>query len=263
MFNARLSQQRRTTETTTRALYDDTAQRWVRKGPSSLSDYTARMPLIDLCLPIEGVRLLDLGCGEGYCTRELTRRGAIDVEGMDLSSGMIKLAREQEDGEGLGIRYHQGCATDLSRFGSGSKDMILAMFLFNYLTIAETKTCMAEAARVLQPGGRFLFAVPHPAFPYMRQPGPPFYFHVGGEGYFSGRDHTFPGRIWKRDGTCLDVRLVHKTLSDYFDTIQAAGFTTMPKVTELHVTPALVQLDPAFFGPLVDIPLHMAVEIKR
>lgn len=250
-------------EKTTRALYDDSAPNWVRKGPASLSDYTARAPLIELCQPIEDVRVLDLGCGEGYCARELKRRGARSVEGVDLSDGMIGFAQQQEEIEPLDIKYHQGDATDLSRFKDGEKDFVLAMFLFNYLNVADTRKCMAEVARILAPGGRFLFAVPHPAFPYMRQPGPPFYFHVGGEGYFSGRDHLFAGRIWKRDGTCLDVRLCHKTLADYFEALGAAGFTTMPSVRELHVTPALVQLDPAFFGPLVDVPLHLAVEVKR
>jgi SAM-dependent methyltransferase len=141
--------------------------------------------------------------------------------------------------------------------------MTIAVFLFNYLTVDQTRRCMAEVARVVKPGGRFLFAVPHPAFPYMRRPEPPFYFSTEGVGYFSGRDRHCAGRIWKRDGSFLEVQLSHKTLEDYFDALAHAGFTTMPRVRELRVTPELVELDPGFFGPAVDTPLHMAIEVTR
>jgi SAM-dependent methyltransferase len=246
-----------------RDLYDDSASKWVRTEPSSLSDFTARIPMLELCQPVAGLRLLDLGCGEGYCARALRRRGAADVAGIDVSGGMIAEAAAQEARSPLGIRYAEGCATDLSRFPDGGKDLVVAVFLFNYLTVAEMHRTMGEVARVLAPGGRFVFTVPHPSFPYMRKAGPPFYFDIGGAGYFSARDDSFSGRIWKRDGSWLDVRLVHKTLEDYFDALAGAGFASMPKVRELRVTAEMIAKDPAFFGPLADMPLHLAVEVAR
>lgn len=248
--------------TPTRELYDQSAKRWVRTAPLSLSDFTGRVPVLQMCEPAEGARVLDLGCGEGYCARALRRRGA-DVTGLDVSAGMIDQARAQEAAHPLGIEYDVGCATDLSRFGSATFDTVLAVFLFNYLDVDQTRRCMAETARVVRPGGRFVFAVPHPAFPYLRPAAPPFYFRTGGAGYFSARDRRFPGRIWKRDGTWLDVQLCHKTIEDYFAALSAAGFRSMPNVRELRVTPELVASDPAFFGPLVDTPLHLALEVVR
>ncbi|MBF2025456.1 MAG: class I SAM-dependent methyltransferase [Oscillatoriales cyanobacterium C42_A2020_001] len=247
----------------TRNLYNNTASNWVRGEPSSLSDFTARPAILELCEPIAGLRVLDLGCGEGYCSRELRRRGAGEVTGMDLSQGMITAARSQESEDCLGIHYEVGCATDLSQFGDRQLDLVVAVFLFNYLTVEQTQQCMAEVARILRPAGRFIFSVPHPAFPYMRQAEYPFYFQVEGAGYFSQRDRQFPGRIWKRDGSWLDVQLVHKTLEDYFDALKAAGFNTMPTLRELRVQPNHVELDQSFFKPLVDYPLHLAVQVTR
>jgi SAM-dependent methyltransferase len=252
-----------TTVPSARQLYDETAQRWVRKEPISLSDFTGRIPLLAMAEPVAGLRVLDLGCGEGYFARHLRSRGARYVIGVDQSAGMIDLAKKQEAAHPMGIEYHEGCATDLSRFPTASFDMTIAVFLFNYLTVERMRQCMEEVARVVKPGGRFLFSVPHPAFPYMRQPAPPFYFDVQGVGYFSGRDRHCSGRIWKRDGSWLEVQLVHKTLEDYFDTLARAGFHGMPKLRELRATPELVELDPAFFGPVVDTPLHMAIEVIR
>jgi ubiquinone/menaquinone biosynthesis C-methylase UbiE len=183
--------------------------------------------------------------------------------GIDLSQSMIEAARSQESQEGLGIQYEVGCATDLSQFGDHQLDLVVAVFLFNYLTTEQTQQCMAEVSRILRPGGRFIFSVPHPAFPYMRQPEYPFYFQVDGAGYFSQRDRQFPGRIWKRDGSWLDVQLVHKTLEDYFDALKAAGFNTMPTLRELRVLQEHVALDPSFFTPLIDYPLHLAVQVSR
>jgi ubiquinone/menaquinone biosynthesis C-methylase UbiE len=247
----------------TQTLYNHTASQWVRGEPSSLSDFTARPAILELCEPVAGLRMLDLGCGEGYCSRALRQRGAKEVYGMDLSEGMIEAARSQEAEEQLGIHYEVGCATHLNQFADGEFDLVVAVFLFNYLTVTQTQSCMAEVARVLRPGGRFVFSVPHPAFPYMRQADYPFYFQVKGAGYFSKRDQQFPGRIWKRDGSWLEVQLVHKTLQDYFESLQLAGFTTMPVLQELHVTPEHVALDESFFKPLVDYPLHLAIQVSR
>ncbi|MCU0548179.1 MAG: class I SAM-dependent methyltransferase [Leptolyngbya sp. Prado105] len=247
----------------TQELYNTTADRWVRSQPLSLSDFTARPALLQLCQPAEGLHILDLGCGEGYCSRELRRCGADRVHGMDLSQRMIDAARSQEIQEPLGIQFEAGCATSLSQFSEAEFDLVVAVFLFNYLSIEQTQQCMAEVVRVLRPGGRFIFSIPHPAFPYMRSAEYPFYFEVGGAGYFSKRDQQFPGRIWKRDDSWLEVQLVHKTLEDYFEAMNQAGFSKMPVLKELRVLPEHIELDEAFFKPLVDYPLHLAIQISK
>lgn len=247
----------------TQDLYNATAPQWVRGEPTSLSDFTARPSVIELCKPVVGQQILDLGCGEGYCSREFRRRGAQTIVGIDLSPQMIEAAQHQEQKEGQGINFEVGCATDLQRFSEHSFDLVVAVFLFNYLTLAQTQQCMVEIFRVLSPHGRFVFSIPHPAFPYMRQAEYPFYFQVDSNNYFSGRDLQFPGRIWKRDGSWLNVQLVHKTIQDYFEALQNAGFSKMPTLQELRVKPEHVALDSTFFGPLVDFPLHLAIKVSR
>lgn len=244
-----------------RALYDRTAANWSRQQPSSLSDYTARPRVMALCEPLAGKRVLDLGCGEGYCSRLLSQRGA-QVVGIDVSERMVELARQAERAQPLGIRYEVGDAATAD-LGAASVDLVLAVFLFNYLGIEAMRRTMLNVHRMLRPGGHFVFAVPHPAFAFMRDPAPPFYFDVGGAGYFSARDRSFGGRIWKRDGSALDVQLVHKSLEDYFEGLRTAGFAAMPQVVELSATREMVDLDEDFFGPLHDFPLHLAVKVAR
>ncbi|MCG6138816.1 MAG: class I SAM-dependent methyltransferase [Nostoc sp. LLA-1] len=250
-------------QVSTENLYNRTASEWIREEPISLSDFTARPFVLNLCEPVTGLKVLDLGCGEGYCSRELSKRGAAQVNGLDLSQGMIAAARSQEIAEPLNINYEVGCATNLQQFNSGEFDLVVAVFLFNYLTISQTQECMAEVARVLRSGGRFVFSIPHPSFPYMREAAYPFYFQVENKGYFSQRDQQFPGRIWKRDGSSLNVQLIHKTLEDYFQVMKGAGFNTMPVLQELRVTPEHIALDESFFSPLLDLPLHLGIQVTR
>jgi SAM-dependent methyltransferase len=251
------------TDVPSHELYDATAAEWVRREPTSLSDFTGRPRTLELCKPVEGRRVLDLGCGEGYCARRLVGMGAAEVLGIDSSAKMIAAARAEEAREPLGIRYEVGDATRLPDLEDGTFDVVLAMFLFNYLEVEAMRRCMTEVWRVLRPGGRFVFAIPHPSLPFIREDEPPFYFSVDQGGYFSNRDRRFPGRIWKRDGTALEVQLVHKTFEDYFTALGAAGFRALPVVLELGVTPEIEAIDPAFFGPLADVPLHAALAIDR
>ena len=97
----------------------------------------------------------------------------------------------------------------------------------------------------------------------MRAEEPPFYFVREGAGYFSGRDRRFEGRIDRRDGVGVPVRCVHKTLTDYFRSLSAAGFRAMPEVEELGVTEEIRDVDPEWFGPLEDQPLHLAFRVEK
>jgi len=59
---------------------------------------------------IAGSELLDIGCGAGYLHRALLRDGATQATGVDLSEGMLAIARAQAEAEGLSGRadYRQG-----------------------------------------------------------------------------------------------------------------------------------------------------------
>lgn len=244
-------------------LYDEHAARWRRREPSSLSDFTGRPPVFELCGDVAGLAILDLGCGEGYCSRELAGRGAGSVTGVELSSEMVELAKSQEAELGQGIVYRQGDVTALED-ADGSYDMAVGVFVYNYVDTAQMQASFREVYRVLRPGGSFVFSVPHPALGWIRtERERPFFFDVEGTGYFSGRDRQFQGEIYRRSGEALPVQMVHKTFGDYFDGLRQAGFDRLPEVRELAVRPEHLELDPEFFGPVRDQPLHVAFRIRR
>jgi len=246
----------------TEKVYNDNAEKWLRLAPSSLSDFTARPAVFEACGELNARSVLDIGCGEGYCARELKRRGAGDYLGVDLSSKMIDVAQTQETKDQYGIEYR---ACNVVEFKPDRQyDLCVAVFLFNYLRVEEMQHVFSMVYQALPPQGEFIFSVPHPFFPFVRsQQTPPFYFSSTGRNYFADVDQQFEGEIWKRNGEPLHVQCVHKTFGDYFDCLRQAGFSSMPEVKELTVTPELVTLDKAFFSPLLNEPLHLLFKVSK
>ena len=246
----------------TKEIYDENAAKWLRLTPSSLSDFTGRPAVFDACGNLNNRSVLDIGCGEGYCARELKRRGAGRYLGVDLSSEMIEAAMLQESKDQLGIEYQ---TANVVEFKPGQTfDTCIAVFLFNYLTVEEMIRVFSTVYEALEPAGEFIFSVPHPFFPFVRTgQEPPFYFESTGKNYFRDVNQQFEGEIWKQSGEPLHVRCVHKTLTSYFNGLKQAGFIQMPEIRELTVTPELVAQDESFFSPLLHEPLHMLFKVSK
>ena len=249
-----------TTPPTTRALYDASAAAWRRDQPLLLSDFTARPRVMEVMAPVEGQEVWDLGCGEGYMARALLREGATLVRGFDLSAEMVAHAQAASPVGGQAV-YAVRDLGDPAQWPEGQCDAALAVFLFNYLTLAQMEGVLVGLRGALRPGGRFVFTLPHPLFPYLCRHQAPFYFDPAGHPYATSRDAVLEGRIWRRDGQSVAVRCLHKTLSDVFDALARTGWGALPRVEELGVSEALLREDPAFWGPLAGLPLHLLVEV--
>ncbi len=246
-------------EKDTRILYNAQADSWQRTKPILLSDYSARPFVLEMCEPLQNLNVFDLGCGEGYVSRQMVHRGAQSVTAIDISEKMIEAAKSNDCS---GINYRVGDARSMSAYVNDSYDLVLAMFLFNYLNVEESARTIKDIYRILKPGGAFVMAVPHPSLPFLRKKEFPFYFEPSGD-YFSGRNILFPGQIWRLDRVPVNVQCVHKTWEDYFACFKLAGFTQMPDVKELHINKDHIEQDPEFFGPLEGTPLHVAFKLRK
>lgn len=99
--------------------------------------------------------VLEIGCGEGYIVRRLRAQGH-RVTGFDLSLPLLEAARTIE---AAGANYVNGDALRLP-FRSGSFEAAVSNFLI--IELPDPALAIAEAARVLKVGGRFLFEIVHP-----------------------------------------------------------------------------------------------------
>ena len=104
-----------------RDIYNAQASQWSREEPVLLSDFSARPFLLELCEPIANATVLDLGCGEGYVSRELMKRGARQTFGLDISEKMIATAQShQQNDRWNGLRF---AVADIRNFESLDKDL--------------------------------------------------------------------------------------------------------------------------------------------
>jgi SAM-dependent methyltransferase len=97
------------------------------------------------------MRVLDIATGPGYVAAAAAERGA-KVVGVDFSSSMVAQARQQFPA----ITFQQGDAEALP-FPDSSFDAVLISF--GLLHFARPEQALAEARRVLRPGGRVAFSV--------------------------------------------------------------------------------------------------------
>lgn len=102
-----------------------------------------------------GLEVLDLACGHGRIANRLATRGA-RVTGLDANPRFLDHARADADAREVEVRYVQGDMRALP-FPDSSFDRIVSWFTsFGYFSEDENRSVLAEARRVLRPGGRLM-----------------------------------------------------------------------------------------------------------
>lgn len=108
-----------------------------------------------------GMSQLDIGCGTGELLLKAARKGA-RVTGVDISEGMLSIARKRIAGSGLSgeITLHEAGATEVGAlFSDNSFDLITSTLVFSELYAEERSLLLSEIRRLLKPGGRLVIAV--------------------------------------------------------------------------------------------------------
>src|SRR6476619_615332 len=101
-----------------------------------------------------GLRVLDLGCGDGTTAVPAAQLGA-DVLGVDIASNLVAAGNERAEALGMSnLRFQEGDATDLNELDDEQFDLVVsifgAMFAPKPLDVAK------EIVRVTKPGGRIV-----------------------------------------------------------------------------------------------------------
>ena len=232
---------------------------FVRTGKDYYREYMNGPSLKRMIGNINGKKVLDIACGEGYFSRHYARTGA-KVVGVDFSPEMIKAAEEEEKRNPLDIEYHVADATDLSFIDSESFD--LAFSFMALMDIADYESAISEAYRVLKGGGRFVFLITHPYFEQrwhdgklivgwetrVLDDGSREFPYLWVEDYFTRHDEVvdWPKRVGRRP-YAFTTTSHHRTLADYVNTLSEKGFVVtrldepMPTCEGIVVHPSLVR----------------------
>lgn len=116
-----------------------------------------RERLVDLGRLRSGESALDVGCGTGALAIAAKGRVGADgrVCGVDPSLEMVARARRKAARAGVDVRFERATVEALP-FPGATCDVVLGSLMLHHLTEEGRRQGIAEIARVLKPGGRFL-----------------------------------------------------------------------------------------------------------
>lgn len=143
--------------------WDDVAGLWSQFVRRDLDFHRLELhgrALLEACGDVDGLRALDLGCGEGWCSRELAKRGA-RVVGVDLSAAQIDAAVSFPGAASSSIEYMVMDAGQVDRH-HWSERFDLATACMSLHDMRDPTAVLRATGRVLKSTGRLVCSVPHP-----------------------------------------------------------------------------------------------------
>jgi SAM-dependent methyltransferase len=187
--------------------------------------------IYELLPPANGLTL-DVGCGEGRLTRELSQRG-YDVVGIDASAALVDEARAVDPSG----RY-EVASVDALPFADGAVDLAVCVNVLPH--IHDLGAAAVGLARVLAPRATLVIGTIHPVA------------HAGSYDEESGELRITDYWNREREAVPLGEHTVHharRTIEDYLSTFLAAGFA----LAELREVP----------GPSGKLPLYLDLALVR
>jgi ubiquinone/menaquinone biosynthesis C-methylase UbiE len=101
-----------------------------------------------------GLRVLDLGCGDGTTAIPAAKRGA-DVLGVDIASNLVEAGNRRAQQQGLTkIRFEEGDASNLAGVKDNSFDRVVS--IFGAMFAPKPFDVAREMVRVTRPGGQIV-----------------------------------------------------------------------------------------------------------
>ena len=181
-------------------------------------DGAAEWPMLRAMLPcMDGIRVVDLGCGFGWFCRWAVEQGAAQVVGVDVSENM--LARARTATSSANVTYVQA---DLEQFDLPAAGFELAYSSLAIHYIERLERFLATIRQSLVPGGQLIFSVEHPIYTAPSNPG----WMVDANG----------AKTWPVDGYLIEgarrtdwltkgVIKRHRTIAHYLNALIRNGFS--------------------------------------
>lgn len=127
-----------------------------RDGLRSAGEWHQLRPLFP---PLDGKKVLDLGCGYGWHCKFAAEQGATQILGLDSSWKMIETAKTRNTGEEIAYRI---CGIEEYEYPENTWDCVVSNLALHY--IENIELVFQKVYRTLKRDGTFLFNIEHPVF---------------------------------------------------------------------------------------------------
>lgn len=233
-------------------LWECNARTWIDLNSAGYNVWRDKFntpKFISILPPIEELTGVDIGCGDGYNTMQLSKNKPKKLIGIDVSMTMIEHAQHHKFSDPY-CRIDYKCASVFSMpFANNQLDFAVA--LFTMMNIPYAERALKEVYRVLKPGGFFQFSITHPCFWTQR-----IEWAEDKKGVITRNYHsqakpifakwTFEG-VPENESSQLTTILYRKTFAEWINSMIEAGFH-IEHLEELIVPTALVDRHPAMEG---------------
>ena len=161
------------------------------------------------------MRILDLGCATGRLTFAMKDRFPdAEVWGIDVGAPMVRFAHTRGVDLGKDVHFAQRLAED-TKFPDNHFDLVISYIMFHEVTSEAQDKIIAEAKRILRPGGVF--------FPMDFQTGKQAPKDTAYRTFAIWQDHKFNGEPWRMEYASRDFgQLVKKHGFEVDESIRAA-----------------------------------------
>lgn len=126
---------------------------WNWESPAGRQRWKRRVQMLSGHLR-PGMTILEVGCGTGYFTRELTRLGA-DIVAIDVSPDLLEIAKAKYSAPNVRYEIQNACALS---YADAMFDSVVGSSILHHVEIEEA---LREIYRVLKPGGTICFTEPN------------------------------------------------------------------------------------------------------
>ena len=141
------------------AKFSDLAHRWWDKESEFRPLHQInplRLTWIENLVPLEGLRVVDVGCGGGILADAMARRGA-DVLGIDLAGKALKVAQLHAlESQTEGVQYREISAEALAAEQPAGFDVVTCMEMLEH--VPDPSLVVQACATLVKPGGRVFFS---------------------------------------------------------------------------------------------------------
>ena len=114
-----------------------------------------RLEWINARVPLNGRKVLDIGCGGGILAESMARKGAT-VCGIDLSEKALRVADLHSLESGVQVRYRLIAAEDLAEQEAGQYDVVTCMEMLEH--VPDPGAIVRACAALVKPGGQVFFS---------------------------------------------------------------------------------------------------------